>query len=122
VTLRVLVVDDHPAILRHVSSWVDATGVAAVVATSSAPRTVLGLWREVRPDVTLCDVHMPDLDGFALCEQLREEHPSAVVLLFSARDDRTMHDTAAKAGAIGLVSKTATSAELAAVLRSITID
>ncbi len=120
VTLRVLVVDDHPAILRHVSSWVEATGVASVVATSSEPAAVPELWSELRPDVTLCDVHMPDLDGFELCQRLRTEHPSAVVLLFSARDDRTMHDSAATAGACGLVSKTATSAELADVLRSIT--
>jgi DNA-binding NarL/FixJ family response regulator len=120
VTLRVLVVDDHPAILRHVSSWVEATGVASVIATSSAPMAVPGLWKELQPDITLCDVHMPELDGFELCQRLRAEHPSAVVVLFSARDDRTMHDEASKAGACGLVSKTATSAELADMFRSIT--
>lgn len=119
-TLRVLVVDDHPAILRHVSSWVEGTGVATVVGTSSEPAAVPGLWSELQPDVTLCDVHMPDVDGFELCRQLRDEHPAAVVLLFSARDDRTMLDSATAAGACGLVSKTATSAELAVALRAAT--
>ncbi len=113
-------VDDHPAILRHVSSWVERTGVATVVGTSSVPAAVPGLWTELRPDVTLCDVHMPDVDGFDLCRQLRDEHPAAVVLLFSARDDRTMLDSATAAGACGLVSKTATSAELAVALRAAT--
>ena len=117
-TLRVLVVDDHPAILRHVSSWVRATDVAEVVATSSTPSEVAALWREVQPDVTLCDVHMPDVDGLALCQQLRALHPDARVLLFSARDDRTTRDAAAQAGATGLVSKTASPAELAAALLS----
>ena len=93
-TLRVLVVDDHPAILRHVSSWVGATRVAEVVATSSVPGDVTALWDEVQPDVTLCDVHMPDIDGLELCQQLRALHPDARVLLFSARDDRTTRDRA----------------------------
>jgi DNA-binding NarL/FixJ family response regulator len=118
VTLRVLVVDDHPAILRHVSSWVEASGVASVIGTASTPAAVPGLWDELRPDITLCDVHMPEMDGFDLCRLLRDRHPTAVVVLFSARDDHTMHDSAVKAGACGLVSKTATSAELAGVLRA----
>ena len=119
-TLRVLVVDDHPAILRHVSSWVAGTGIATVTATSSSPADVVALWDEVRPDVTLCDVHMPDIDGFELCTRLRSEHPDAVVLLFSARDDRTMRDAATEAGARGLVSKTASCTVLADALRAAT--
>jgi len=110
------VVDDHPAILRHVSSWVRATNVAEVVATSSTPDEVPALWRDLRPDVTLCDVHMPGVDGLELCQQLRAEHPDARVLLFSARDDRTTREAAQDAGATGLVSKTASPAQLAAAL------
>ena len=119
-TLRVLVVDDHPAILRHVSSWVAATGIATVAATSSSPADVVALWDEVRPDVTLCDVHMPGMDGFELCTQLRAAHPDAVVVLFSARDDPGMRDKAERSGASGVVSKTAPSAVLADALRSAT--
>ncbi len=119
-TLRVLVVDDHPAILRHVSSWVAATGIATVAATTSSPADVVALWDEVRPDVTLCDVHMPGMDGFELCTQLRGAHPDAVVVLFSARDDPGMRDEAERSGASGVVSKTASSAVLADALRSAT--
>lgn len=115
--IRVLVVDDHPAILRHVGSWVRGTDVAEVVGMSSDPAEVPALWAALRPDVTLCDVHMPDLDGLQLCEQLRREHPDAAVVLFSARDDRTTRDAATQAGAVGLVPKTASAAELAAILR-----
>ncbi len=93
-----------------------ATKVAEVVATSSAPSEVTALWDEVRPDVTLCDVHMPEVDGLELCQQLRASHPEARVLLFSARDDRTTRDAATGAGACGLVSKTASPSELAAAL------
>lgn len=90
--------------------------MAEVVATSSAPADVTALWAQVRPDVTLCDVHMPDIDGLELCQRLRALHPDARVLLFSARDDRTTRDAATDAGARGLVSKTASPDELAAAL------
>lgn len=93
-----------------------ATNVAEVVATSSTPDEVPALWRDLRPDVTLCDVHMPGVDGLELCQQLRAEHPDARVLLFSARDDRTTREAAQDAGATGLVSKTASPAQLAAAL------
>lgn len=87
-----------------------------MVATSSEPADVGALWDEVRPDVTLCDVHMPDIDGLEVCQRLRASHPDARVVLFSARDDRTTRDAATDAGARGLVSKTASPAELAAAL------
>ncbi|MFZ4720918.1 MAG: response regulator [Ilumatobacteraceae bacterium] len=115
--IRVLVVDDHPAILRHVGSWVRGTEVAEVVGTTSNPVAVPALWEELRPDVTLCDVHMPVMDGLELCARLRESYPEAAVVLFSARDDRTTRDAATAAGAVGLVPKTASVEELAAMLR-----
>lgn len=115
--LRVLVVDDHPAILRHVSAWVHSTHVAEVVGTESDPTVAARTWSALRPDVMLCDVHMPDLDGVALCAQLREAHPSAAVLLFSAREDAGVRSRAAAAGAAGVISKTASPAELADALQ-----
>jgi DNA-binding NarL/FixJ family response regulator len=57
------------------------------------------------------------LDGVELCAQLRELHPHAVVLLFSAREDATMRSRAHSAGAAGVVSKTASPDELAVALQ-----
>jgi DNA-binding NarL/FixJ family response regulator len=116
VVLRVLVVDDHPAILRHVSTWVHSSQVAEVIDTESDPTAVLAKWEALRPDVTLCDVHMPGLDGIELCAQLRARFPTAAVLLFSARDDAALRSKARVAGAAGVISKTASPHELAAAL------
>jgi two-component system, NarL family, invasion response regulator UvrY len=113
----VLVVDDHPAILRHVRTWVHSTHVAEVVGTESDPTAAVEVWNALRPDVVLCDVHMPGLDGVELCAQLRQEHPGAAVLLFSAREDATVRSRATRAGATGVISKTASPAELAEALQ-----
>ena len=109
-------VDDHPAILQHVSTWVGATDVAEVVGTASLPDDAMALFDVLQPDVTLCDVHMPQVDGFDLCRRLLAHRSDAAVLLFSARDDAVLRAAATAAGASGLVSKTASPAELAAAL------
>ncbi len=121
-TLRVLVIDDHPMILRHVDTWVNASDVAIVAGMASNAADALALWQQLEPDVTLCDVHMPNVDGFEFCRTLRERHPNAAVVLFSARDDVTVRDAAKAAGALGLVSKTASAQELAAALLAATQD
>jgi DNA-binding NarL/FixJ family response regulator len=100
-----------------VSTWVSSTRVAEVVGTESDPAAVPARWDELRPDITLCDVHMPELDGIELCRLLRKRDPSAVVLLFSAREDATMRNRADAAGAAGVVSKTASADELASALQ-----
>lgn len=116
--LRVLVIDDHPAILQHVSTWVSASAVAEVVGTASLPDEAMALFEALRPDVTLCDMHMPHVDGFDLCRRLRTHNADAAVVLFSARDDAVLRAAATAAGAAGLVSKTASPIELAAALRA----
>lgn len=104
---QILVVDDHEAILRHVADWVDATGSAVVTAVATGWGDTVDRIAEHLPDLVLCDVHMPDVDGFELCRRLKQQHPALAVLLFSARDDAALREIALEAGAAGLVSKTA---------------
>ena len=118
--LRVLVVDDHPAILQGVVGWISRSGVAEVVATTSDPHEAIRLWDELDPDVTLCDAHMPGVDGLELCRRIVDAHHDAVVFVFSARDDAVLRDASLAAGARGLVSKTVSSAELGTILTAAT--
>jgi DNA-binding NarL/FixJ family response regulator len=117
VTIRVLVIDDHPAILDGITGWVARSGVAEVVAATSDPDDLDTLYRTHLPDIVLCDVHMPRRSGFDVCADLLRNHPDANVLLFSARDDATITAGATIVGARGLVSKLASSAELGTQLQ-----
>ncbi|MFG3687276.1 response regulator transcription factor [Micromonospora sp. NPDC047740] len=82
--VRVLVVDDEPTLtdllamaLRY-EGWEVATagnGTAAIITA-----------RQVKPDVVVLDVMLPDLDGFQVLRRLREETPSVPVLFLTARD------------------------------------
>ncbi|XTZ16744.1 response regulator transcription factor [Micromonospora echinospora] len=82
--VRVLVVDDEPTLtdllamaLRY-EGWQVATAANGMAALSSA--------RQVRPDVVVLDVMLPDLDGFQVLRRLREQSPNVPVLFLTARD------------------------------------
>nr|WP_143194111.1 response regulator transcription factor [Micromonospora sp. CB01531] len=82
--VRVLVVDDEPTLtdllamaLRY-EGWEVTTAGNGTAAITTA--------RQVKPDVVVLDVMLPDLDGFQVLRRLREETPSVPVLFLTARD------------------------------------
>lgn len=75
----VLVADDEPRITKLVSIALGEEGFRVVTATSG--EEALAKAEEVRPDIVLLDIVMPDLDGIEVMRQLRERRPVAVILL-----------------------------------------
>jgi len=75
---RVLIVDDEPGMLRAAERILAGT---YEVATSSRPGEALALADTFDPDLLVCDIRMPEMDGFALAEAMRKRHPG-VDLIF----------------------------------------
>lgn len=65
---RVLVVDDEPGLLRAAERIL---GAEHVVATASLPSQALAKFESARPDIIVCDIRMPEMDGFELVRRLR---------------------------------------------------
>jgi len=82
--LRVLVVDDEPSLVDAVSTALRYEGFDVVEATTG--RAGLAAAQEVRPDLIVLDVMLPDLDGFAVSARLREDGVTSPVLFLTARD------------------------------------
>ena len=75
----VLVADDEPRITKLVSIAPGEEGFRVV--TANGGEDALQKAEEVRPDIVLLDIVMPDLDGIEVMRQLRERRPVAVILL-----------------------------------------
>ena len=75
----VLVADDEPRITKLVSIALGEEGFRVVTAGSG--EEALAKAEEVRPDIVLLDIVMPDIDGIEVMRQLRERRPVAVILL-----------------------------------------
>jgi CheY-like chemotaxis protein len=110
--LKVLVVDDHETIRRYITAWIAKTQIAEVIEVCANAHHGLLTCLELQPDLVLCDVHMPYVDGHGFIQQLKEAGLNTPVLLFSAH-------AIAEDPKSEVLAKTATVAELHnAILRT----
>jgi len=115
VTTSVLIVDDHPSFRATARMLLEAEGYDVV---GEAPDGMSGIVaaRELRPDVVLLDVNLPDIDGFDVAARLTNGNGPTVVLV-SSRDGSDFGPLVARSGARGFISKSDLSgAALAALL------
>jgi DNA-binding response OmpR family regulator len=81
----VVLIDDDPSLLEVLTLAFEDEGYRVAVSTSGVSGLALIVDRV--PDVVVCDVNIPDLDGFTICRKLREAGSTVPVLLLTARDD-----------------------------------
>jgi DNA-binding NarL/FixJ family response regulator len=119
-SLRVLVVDDSPVFRRGMGRAVAVHGGLELVGEAGGGEAALDAIERLCPDVVLLDLRMPDLDGFAVLERLRDADPpvtSRVVIVSASLDEETER-AALAAGAVACVSKDSPRADIcAAALR-----
>lgn len=68
---RILVVEDNDSTMTEVLDWLYQDGYGAIGATTSQRGLVLA--QRLRPDLILCNIHMPDLDGFSVLQEVRAD-------------------------------------------------
>jgi DNA-binding NarL/FixJ family response regulator len=117
----VVVVDDHAGFRALAARLLTAAGWD-VVASCPDGRSALAAVGELRPDVVLLDVQLPDIDGFAVLARLGEaaaeaSGPGPTVVLVSTRDAADYGTRIGRSGAAGFIGKADLSAgALAAVV------
>ena len=108
-TIRVLVADDQEIVRTGLAMILDAQPDIEVVAQVADGRAAVDQARQLRPDVCLFDIRMPELDGIEATRQLAGpdvEDPMAVVVITTFDLDEYVHG-ALKAGARGFLLKDA---------------
>lgn len=107
VDATVLVVDDTPANVAVLKRLLDGAGIARVHGFTD-PRQALAHCAEHLPDLVLLDLHMPDLDGFAVMESLKRMVPAngfLPVLVLTADVNAAVKERALAAGAKDFLTK-----------------
>jgi DNA-binding NarL/FixJ family response regulator len=116
--IRVLLVDDQPAVRRGLRLRLHLEPDIQVVGETGSGQESLSLTQALTPDVVLMDVEMPEMDGIETTQALRAlSLPSAVVIL-SIHDDVATRARAHAAGATAFVGKGGTTDQLLAAIRN----
>jgi DNA-binding NarL/FixJ family response regulator len=116
--IRVVVADDHAVVRGGLDQLLATAEGIELVGSAADGAEAVALVAELRPDVVLMDLSMPDVDGIEATRQITAAgSPSRVVVLTSLADDRHIAD-ALQAGAIGYVLKHAEPDDLIGAIRS----
>ncbi|MDH6514108.1 DNA-binding NarL/FixJ family response regulator [Streptomyces sp. SAI-135] len=115
--VRVLVVDDQQLIRDGIASLLSIRAGITVVGTAVNGREALAKAVELRPDVVLMDVRMPELDGVEAVAVLRGRMPECRVVMLTTFDDEEYVVQALRAGASGYLLKDLPADELAQAIR-----
>lgn len=84
--IRILCVDDHPLVRKGIASILANETDIELIAEATNGREAVDLFRRHRPDVTLLDLRMPEMDGITAARIIREEFPEAKILALTSFD------------------------------------
>ena len=99
-----LIVDDHAAFRSTARALLECDGWD-VIGEAGDGTSGLTAARTLKPDVVLLDVRLPDIDGFAVAEELAAEAAGPAVIVTSSSDDPLYPDRARRTGARGFLAK-----------------
>jgi NarL family two-component system response regulator LiaR len=115
--IRVMLVDDHTMVRRGLATFLKVFDDLELVGEAADGTAAIQLCGHILPDVILMDMLMPDMDGVAATEVIRQRFPTVqVIALTSFKEEKLVQD-ALKAGAIGYLLKDVSAEKLAQAIR-----
>ena len=103
--IRVLVVDDDFMVAKIHAGFVGRVTGFVVVGVAHTGAAALAAVPELRPDLVLLDIHLPDISGVEVLRRLREDQPDVDVLVISAAKEVATVRTALRGGVVNYLLK-----------------
>jgi len=117
--ILVLAADDHPLLRKGIAALVNAETDMKLVAEASTGVEAIKQFRQHRPDITLMDLQMPDMNGIDATIAIRQEFPEARIIVLTTYTGDIQVVRALKAGARGYLLKAKVNEELLDTIRCV---
>lgn len=118
-TIRIILADDH-AIVRHsLSRAMEQEQDIEVIGQAQDGHMTVALTRQLRPDLVLMDISMPDLNGIEASREIRRESPDTQIIALSMHSEKRYVTEMFKAGAKGYLLKDSNYGELLTAIRTV---
>jgi len=115
-TLRVLVVDDHPAFRRALTSALNMVDNIEVAGEADGGRDATRQALQIEPDLVIMDLSMPDISGIDAMREIHRKKPNLPVVFLTAHADPGVEKEARQAGASGFLAKGSALEDLVVVI------
>jgi len=117
--IKILTVDDHPLLRQGIAAVIQGEKDMLIVGEAANGREAIDMFRSHRPDVTLMDLQMPDLNGIDAILTIRQEYPQARIIVLTTYEGDALARRALKAGVVGYILKDMIRTELLKAIRSV---
>ncbi|GAA5072607.1 response regulator [Lysobacter panacisoli] len=118
-TIRVFIVDDHALVRTGMRMILSAETDIEVLGDVESGELAMPLIRKLKPDVVLCDLHLPGLSGLEVTERVVKGDHGTRVIIVSVLEDGPMPKRLLEAGASGYVGKGGDASELLRAIREV---
>ncbi len=119
-TVRILLADDHEIVRQGFRALIERRKDMEVVAEAANGRRAVELVNELRPDVAVLDIGLPQLNGIDAARQIQADQPSCKIIALSIHQERRYVTEMLKAGAVGYLVKTCAADELTQAIEAVT--
>jgi DNA-binding NarL/FixJ family response regulator len=118
-TIRILCVDDHPLVRDGIAFAVNQQKDMELVGEATNGVEAIAAFRKLRPDITLMDLQMPEMNGIDATAAIREEFPNARIVMLTTYSGDIQASRALKMGAVGYLLKGMLRTELIDTIRAV---
>src|ERR1051326_5326382 len=117
--IRIIIADDHPIFRQGLRQIIELEAGFEVLGEAGDGRSALNLIQEIKPDIAVLDVNMPEMKGFDVAREVQQRDLSVRIIFLTMHDDESIFNEAMNVGAKGYLLKDSVSTDIVNSIKAV---